>query len=71
VLEFVEIVSDDEFAGDVVQFYSHVFWAIKGGAKVEVFRSKLANFAIGWERTLLRRIFTNSKEPVFVPQLPG
>ena len=44
VCEFMEIVFDDEFTGDVVQFYSHLFWAIKGGAKVEAFYVEACEF---------------------------
>jgi hypothetical protein len=71
VREVVKIVFNDELAGDILNFNTHVFWAVKWGAEVEVFKSKLANFADGRERTLLMRILTSSNEPVLVPQSPG
>ena len=31
-----EVVFSDEFLGDVVEIDAHKFWAVEGGAKVEV-----------------------------------
>ncbi len=38
VREVLEIVFNDELAGDILKFNTHVFWAVKWGAEVEVFK---------------------------------
>ena len=65
-----EIVLGDEFLGDVIKADAHEFWAVEGGAKVEVGNVEGAEFGT-CARMLLIISLMSSSGTVLVPMTPG
>ena len=66
-----EVVLRDEFMRDVVKADADKFWAVEGGAEVEVSDVKGANLAPALERTLLIISLISLRGAVLVPTSPG